>query len=86
MIKDHHELVRSGPYHLVRHPIYAGAILACFGTALVVGELGAFAGAALTTVAWAIKMRTEEALLTSEFGEAYVEYKRQVKAIIPFVI
>jgi protein-S-isoprenylcysteine O-methyltransferase Ste14 len=70
----------------VRHPIYTGGIAASVGTALVVGEAGAFAGVALVVSAWLAKMRTEERLLAGEFGSAYEQYRRTVKAVVPFVL
>lgn len=84
-LKEQHEFVRSGPYAIVRHPIYSGFILAALGTALVSGELHAFIAVALLAVAWGYKARLEEQFMSSQFGETYKEYCRNVKGLIPFV-
>ena len=82
-VKEHHELVVSGPYRIVRHPIYAGLTLGMVGTALVVGELRGLVAVALVVVAWRLKWPIEERFMLEEFGERYAEYRRRVSAIIP---
>jgi len=84
-LKQDHTLIQSGPYALVRHPIYMGMVLAALGTAIGIGRLRCFVGVALAFVSWLVKSKTEEALLITKFGDKYEEYRRQVKAIIPFV-
>ena len=84
-LKQDHTLIQSGPYSIVRHPIYTGMVLAALGTAIGIGRLRCFLGVALAFVSWLVKSRTEEALLITKFGERYEEYRRHVKAIIPFV-
>ena len=85
-IKEQHQLIQNGPYALVRHPIYSGFLLALLGTALVHGEVRGLAGFALAAVGWVLKLRTEEAFLSQQFGDAYVDYKQRVKALVPFVV
>jgi protein-S-isoprenylcysteine O-methyltransferase Ste14 len=85
-VKQGHELIRRGPYQIVRHPIYSGGLLALLGTALACGEIGALAGVALAFIGWRAKARAEEAFMTQEFGDEYVRYRREVKALIPFVL
>jgi protein-S-isoprenylcysteine O-methyltransferase Ste14 len=84
--KQDHELVRSGPYAVVRHPIYAGLLLAMLGTALALGEVRGLVGLALAFVGWFTKARTEERFLVEEFGAAYLRYRREVKQLIPFAL
>jgi protein-S-isoprenylcysteine O-methyltransferase Ste14 len=84
--KQNHELVRGGPYAVVRHPIYAGLLLAVLGTALALGEVRGLAALALAFVGWFTKARTEERFLAEEFGDAYARYRREVKRLIPFVL
>jgi protein-S-isoprenylcysteine O-methyltransferase Ste14 len=84
--KQDHELVRSGPYAVVRHPIYAGFLLAILGTALALGEVRGLVALALAFVGWFTKARTEERFLVEEFGAAYLRYRREVKQLIPFVL
>jgi len=85
-LKQGHELIRGGPYALVRHPIYSGMLLGLLGTAIGVGEFRGLIALALFIVAWWLKARTEETLMIQQFGEQYSRYRRDVKALIPFVL
>lgn len=85
-IKEDHQLIQNGPYAVVRHPIYSGFILAFLGTAIVYGEVRGLLGLALSALGWVLKLRTEEALLSEQFGSAYLDYKRRVKALVPFLV
>ncbi|MBN3851783.1 isoprenylcysteine carboxylmethyltransferase family protein [Paraburkholderia sp. Ac-20340] len=82
-LKEGHELIRSGPYALVRHPIYTGCLIALAGSA-VIGETwrGAL-GVVLIFASLAFKVRVEESWLTGHFGDAYARYRREVAALIP---
>ncbi|KWN01964.1 isoprenylcysteine carboxyl methyltransferase [Burkholderia ubonensis] len=82
-LKDGHELVRSGPYALVRHPIYTGCLLALVGAALLGGEWRGALGVLLVFASLAYKVRVEESWLTGHFGAAYAQYRREVAALIP---
>jgi protein-S-isoprenylcysteine O-methyltransferase Ste14 len=84
-LKESHELIRSGPYAFVRHPIYSGLLLALLGAAISYGAIRGFIGVALAVVAWKLKSATEESFMSEQFGEQYALYRRQVKAFIPFV-
>jgi protein-S-isoprenylcysteine O-methyltransferase Ste14 len=84
-IKQDHELVRSGPYALVRHPIYSGLLLAMLGTALAQGELRGLLAVLLALLGYRWKSHIEESFMQEQFGEGYTVYRRQVKALIPFV-
>jgi protein-S-isoprenylcysteine O-methyltransferase Ste14 len=85
-IKEDHKLVRTGPYALVRHPIYSGFLLAIAGTAIAVGEARGFLAIILAFLAWRLKSKVEEGFMIEEFGAEYEEYQRHVKALIPFVL
>ncbi len=85
-IKEDHQIMRHGPYSIVRHPIYSGGLLALLGTSLVFGELGCLVGVGLVFVAWWMKSRMEETFLEKQWGGEYARYKREVKALIPFVL
>lgn len=85
-IKDQHELIQNGPYSLVRHPIYTGLLTAFLGTALVNGEVRGLIGFLLLVAGFGAKLRMEEAFMTQQFGNAYLEYKDRVKALVPFLI
>lgn len=84
-LKQDHQLIRSGPYSIVRHPIYSGFLLALTGTAIARGTVSALIGVGAATVTLWLKSRTEEAFMTDQFGSEYLEYKREVKALIPFI-
>jgi protein-S-isoprenylcysteine O-methyltransferase Ste14 len=79
-------LVRTGPYAVVRNPIYSGMALAVFGTALVTGTLCGLVGFVLVLVALWQKGRMEERFLLAEFGDEYAAYQQEVKFLIPFVV
>ena len=84
--KTNHHVVDTGPYGLVRHPIYTGIALAVLATAIVSGTPSSFAGAALMIAGWYLKARTEEHFLREELGpEAYDSYARRVPMVVPFL-
>ena len=85
-LKRDHELIVTGPYALVRHPIYTGILLALLGTALAVGEWRALLGVAIAAGAYWRKLTIEEAVMRRQFGEAYARYAARVPALIPFVV
>jgi protein-S-isoprenylcysteine O-methyltransferase Ste14 len=82
-IREQHELIRSGPYRRVRHPIYTGMLLAMAGTALVLGEVRGLLAFAITLLAFYWKARKEEAWLTSEFGEDFNVHAHQTGMFLP---
>jgi protein-S-isoprenylcysteine O-methyltransferase Ste14 len=84
-LKQDHTLVRSGPYRIVRHPIYTGLLVALLGTAIVLGELRCFIGVILAAIAWKMKSMNEEALMVEEFGDQYTRYRLQVKGLVPYL-
>ncbi len=84
-VKESHMLVRTGPYSIVRHPIYTGFLLAAFGTAVAVGQYRGLLATAAAAFAWQTKLLIEERFMTEQFGSEYEAYKRDVKALIPFV-
>jgi protein-S-isoprenylcysteine O-methyltransferase Ste14 len=85
-IKEGHELITSGPYAWVRHPIYTGLLLGFVGSAVAVGELrGLLALIVVVTALWR-KLRLEERGMRQLFGERYLAYEQRVSALIPFVL
>ena len=84
-LKKGHELIRNGPYALVRHPIYTGLLLALLGTAVAVGKWRALFGLVLMTGAVAHKLTIEERFMREQFGEAYARYRAEVAALIPLI-
>jgi protein-S-isoprenylcysteine O-methyltransferase Ste14 len=83
--KEGHRVVDTGPYAIVRHPIYTGILLAVFGTMLAKGTAPGVAGAALILLALWLKARLEERWLASELDEgASADYRRRVPMLVPF--
>ena len=83
--KDEPELVTSGPYHLVRHPIYSGILVAGAGTAVALSWLWLTA-VALAGVYFVYSATVEERYLTGQFPEIYPAYKRSTKMLVPFIL
>jgi protein-S-isoprenylcysteine O-methyltransferase Ste14 len=80
-------LVTTGPYRLVRHPIYLGLALLALGQALAFGSWPALVivlCGIVPTFAW--RARAEEKLLSRTFGEHYAVYRRRTKIIVPYVL
>jgi len=82
-VKVGHELIRTGPYTWVRHPIYSGLLLALIGTALQQDRVIALIAVALFWLGFWIKSRMEEEFMRKTFGEQYVEYRKSTGALIP---
>jgi protein-S-isoprenylcysteine O-methyltransferase Ste14 len=81
--KADHRIVDTGPYGVVRHPIYTGVIAAGFALALELRTLPALAGAALMTVSWWMKARVEEGFLAEHLGAEYEAYRRRTPMLFP---
>jgi protein-S-isoprenylcysteine O-methyltransferase Ste14 len=79
------ELVTSGPYRFVRHPIYSGLLLAVLGTALAVSLYWLIALSFLVAY-FTYSATVEERLLTTSFPGEYARYKAHTKMLIPFVL
>lgn len=82
-LKQSHELIERGPYRWMRHPIYSGLLLAFLGTALLIGELRGLVALAIIAVSFWFKLRLEERWLGEQFGAAYADYMRRVRALVP---
>ncbi len=82
--KENPELVTAGPYRFVRHPIYTGMLLASFGSAFVAGTIW-WIIFIVSGVYFIYSHTKEELLMTKEFPQAYPEYMKRTKALIPFI-
>lgn len=83
--KEEHRIVDTGPYAIVRHPIYTGLITALIAMTIARGTILAAAGAAVMTLGFWMKARLEEQFLRAELGpEAYDAYRRRVTMLVPF--
>src|SRR5262245_5761153 len=81
--KVDHELIRTGPYRLVRHPIYSGMLGMFLGTIVVSGELHGLLAMLIIAVAYWRKIRLEEQHLRGYFGANYDDYRKKSWALIP---
>lgn len=83
--KADHRVVDTGPYALVRHPIYTGLLGAAVATAIAIGEVHTVLGALLLIIAYWMKARLEESFLRDELGaNAYDSYRARVPMLVPF--
>jgi len=84
-IKQGHELITTGPYAVVRHPIYTGILAGFLGMAIAISQVRGFIAFVLIFLAFWIKLRIEEQWMRSQFGEAYATYAQQTAALVPYL-
>jgi protein-S-isoprenylcysteine O-methyltransferase Ste14 len=84
--KQGHQLVRTGPYRFVRHPIYTGLLVMAAGSAVNIGQVRGWVGFVLLGIGFWIKLSQEERLLLRHFPEEYAPYRKQVKALVPWLL
>ena len=84
-IKQGHELITTGPYAVVRHPIYTGILTGFLGTAIALAQVRGFIGVVLVFLAFWGKLRTEEEWMRSQFGETYAAYAYHTAALVPYL-
>lgn len=82
-LKEGHELIRTGPYRRIRHPIYTGMLVALAGTTLALGEYRGLIGLGIAVSAFFAKAKKEERYLVQEFGEQFQEHMRQTGMFLP---
>ena len=85
-LKQDHELIRRGPYAIVRHPIYTGLLAGFAGSALALGQWRGLIALVIVCVALWRKLRLEERWLAEIFGDSYTQYRREVAALVPFLL
>lgn len=85
-LKQNHELITSGPYALVRHPIYTGILVGFLGTAVAQGQVRSLIALLLVASVLYAKLRLEEQWMRSHFGGTYEAYAQRVAALVPFVL
>lgn len=82
-IREGHQLIRTGPYARIRHPIYTGILIAVAGSAIALGTYPALAAFVIVLAGLSYKARREEALLSREFGAAFDEHRRATGFFLP---
>jgi len=84
-IKQGHELITTGPYAVVRHPIYTGILAGFLGLAIALSEVRGFVVFLLYFVVFWAKLSLEEQWMRSQFGEKYSTYVRRSAALVPYL-
>ena len=85
-IKQDHELITTGPYAVVRHPIYTGILTGFLGTAIALTQVRGVVGFVLIFIVLWAKLRIEEDWMRSQFGETYANYVHQTAALVPYIL
>lgn len=86
VVRPEDELVSSGPYRFLRHPLYTGLLLISFGFSLYFIHWGiALIGAGLTSLALLYRIRIEEGMLVRHFGQSYQSWSKTRKRLFPFI-
>jgi protein-S-isoprenylcysteine O-methyltransferase Ste14 len=84
-LKEHHTLVTTGPYGIVRHPIYSGITLLVIGSAIFAGNISGLLAIVSVAIFSLMRISAENKLMLTAFGKKYNEYSKRVKAYIPGV-
>ena len=82
-LKEGHELIRSGPYRTIRHPIYTGILLAFFGNVIALGQVRGLIALVIIWLAFYVMARREESFLAQEFGPRFNDHTRQTGMFLP---
>ena len=85
-VKEDHELIKNGPYGIVRHPIYSGLLTMFLGNAIMVGDWRGLIAVAILFISFYFKLKKEEIWLGEYFGEQYKQYKEHTRMIIPGIL
>ena len=85
MVRDGHQLVQTGPYAIVRHPIYTGLFFAILGTTLTLGTLASWIAVASGLFGILLRVDVEERLMATEFGDAHAAYRVRTWKLIPLI-
>ncbi len=84
-IRKNQELIRMGPYRIMRHPIYTGMLLGLLGTAVVVGEVRSLLALVILGLGFYLKARREEVFLLREFGAGFEAHAKHTGMFLPRV-
>jgi len=83
--KENHELIKSGIYSVIRHPIYTGLLLLFTGNGIIVGDYRAIIAVGIVLISFLFKIQKEEKMMTELFKDDYLKYKENTSALIPFI-
>jgi protein-S-isoprenylcysteine O-methyltransferase Ste14 len=83
IVQAEHQLIRTGPYSCMRHPLYSGVLLAVLGTAVLLGEIRGLLSFAVLLVNYAIKAKREERILAERFGSDFELHVRSTGFLLP---
>jgi protein-S-isoprenylcysteine O-methyltransferase Ste14 len=84
-IKQDHELITTGPYAVLRHPIYTGTLAGFVGLAVALSEVRGFVVVVLFFLVFWAKLSKEEKWMRSQFGETYAKYVHRTAALVPYL-
>ena len=85
-LQQDHRLITSGPYGVIRHPSYLGALLAIIGIAVFLNSfIGVVVAFVAMMIAYTIRIQAEEKVLKGLFGNVYTEYQQKTKKLIPYL-
>lgn len=84
-VQEQHRLVTTGPYAVVRHPIYLGIVDFIIGTALYLNDVALFVVGLLFVIYFGAQIRVEERLFERHFGTAWREYRARIPAFFPYI-
>ena len=79
-------MIVTGPYSLVRHPIYTGLLAGFLGTAIAIAQIRGVLALGLIFISLWAKLRLEERWMRGQFGVSYEAYSRRVAALVPFIL
>lgn len=82
-LKEDHKLILTGPYQIVRHPIYTGLLTGIAGSAIALANINGILVFILLTILFIWKSCREETLMVQTFGDQYIQYRKQVRALLP---
>jgi protein-S-isoprenylcysteine O-methyltransferase Ste14 len=82
-LKEGHELIRTGPYRTIRHPIYTGILLAFLGNVVTLGQVRGLIGLLIIWLSFYVKARREESFLAQEFGSNFNEHTQRTGMFLP---
>jgi protein-S-isoprenylcysteine O-methyltransferase Ste14 len=84
-LKEDHELIRTGPYRTIRHPIYTGILISILGTVVAMGQVRALIAFFIVWMSFYIKARREESFLYAEFGPRFIDHRQHTGMFLPRV-